>query len=64
MVVKSGYLSPDLQNLSVPSFMLLTKGAVNQDLQKIENKKRKKTIFPFKNFKEFVPKISDGSNIS
>ena len=64
LVVKSGYLSPNLQKLSVSSFMLLTNGAANQDFQKIENKNRKKPIFPFQNFNEFVPKVSDGSNIN
>ena len=64
LVIKSGYLSTDLQNLSVPSFMLLTKGAVNQDLKQIENKYRNKPIFPFQNFNEFVPKIFDGSKLN
>ena len=64
LVVKSGYLSTDLQNLSAPSFMILTNGAANQHLQQIENKNRKKPIFPFQNFDEFVPKIFDGSNIN
>ena len=63
LVVKSGYLSPDLQDLSVPSYIILTNGAANQHLQQIENKNRKKPIFPFQNFNEFIPIVSDGLNI-
>ena len=63
LVVKSGYLSPDLQGLSCPSFMALSNGAVNQDLKSIENHHRKKPAFPFQEFNEFVPEVSDGSNL-
>ena len=63
LIVKSGYLSPDLRNLSNQSFMILSNGAANQNLRQIENKKRKKPIFPFQNFNKFIPKVSDGSNI-
>ena len=63
LVVKSGYLSTDLKKLKVPSFMLLSEGAANQNLQQLENKKRKKPIFPFQNINDFTPKISDGSKI-
>ena len=62
LVVKSGYLSPDLQGLSCPSFMALSNGAVNQDLKSIENHHRKRPTFPFQEFNEFIPKISDGLN--
>ncbi len=44
LIVKSGYLSPDLENLSVPSFMVLSDGAVNQDLSSISNKQRNRNI--------------------
>ena len=63
LVVKSGYLSPDLQGLRCPSFMVLSSGAVNQDLKNLENHRRKRPIFPFQKFDEFVPKVSDGSNL-
>ena len=46
LIVKSGYLSPDLENLSVPSFMVLSDGAVNQDLSSISNKQRNRKIIP------------------
>ncbi len=63
LVVKSGYLSPDLQGLSCPSFMALSSGAVNQDLKNIENRHRKRPTFPFQEFDEFVVEVSDGSNL-
>jgi len=63
LVVKSGYLSPDLQSLSCPSFMALSSGAVNQDLKNIENRNRKKPTFPFQDFSGFIPKVSDGLNL-
>ena len=63
LVVKSGYLSPDLRGLSCPSFMALSSGAVNQDLKNIDNHQRKRPTFPFQEFDEFVPEVSDGSNL-
>ena len=63
LVVKSGYLSPELQSLSTPSFMALTEGSVNQDLVGIENKYRNKNIYPFQDFDDYKPMISDGESI-
>ena len=63
LVVKSGYLSPELQGLSCPSFMVLSNGAVNQDLKNIDNHHRKRPTFPFQEFNEFSPEVSDGSNL-
>ena len=63
LVVKSGYLSPDLQGLSCPSFMALSCGAVNQDLKNIDNLHRKRPTFPFQEVNEFVPQVSDGLNV-
>ena len=47
LVVKSGYLSPELNYLKVKSFMLLTEGAVNQDIENLENYNRKRPTYPF-----------------
>ena len=44
LIVKSGYLSPELQELLAPSFMVLSDGAVNQDLKSIENINRNKKV--------------------
>jgi microcystin degradation protein MlrC len=63
LVVKSGYLSPELQGLSCSSFMALSNGAVNQDLNNINNRQRKRPTFPFQEFNEFIPRVSDGSNL-
>ena len=58
LVVKSGYLSPDLYNLKVPSFMILSKGAVSQNLLNIQNNKRMKPIYPFQRIEKFEPKVN------
>ncbi|MDC1318776.1 M81 family metallopeptidase [Candidatus Thioglobus sp.] len=63
LIVKSGYLSPDLENLSVPSFMVLSDGAVNQDLSSIPNKQRNRNIYPFQDFYDFTPQASNGKLI-
>jgi hypothetical protein len=43
--------------------MALSSGAVNQDLKNIDNHHRKKPTFPFQEFNEFAPEVSDGSNL-
>ena len=58
LVVKSGYLSPELQSLSAPSYLMLTDGAVCQNFDRLENKFRKRPLFPFENPEEFVPFVS------
>ena len=63
LIVKSGYLSPDLENLSVPSFMVLSDGAVNQDLSSIPNKQRNRNIYPFQDFYNFTSQASNGKSI-
>jgi len=63
LVVKSGYLSPELQELSVPSFMVLSEGAVNQDLSSIKNIYRKRKTYPFQDFDDFIPEVSNGLNL-
>ena len=63
LVVKSGYLSPELQELSVPSFMVLSEGAVNQDLSSIKNIYRKRKTYPFQDFDDFIPQVSNGLNL-
>ena len=58
LVVKSGYLSPELQSLSAPSYLVLTDGAVCQHFDRLENKFRKRPLFPFQNPEVFVPFVS------
>ena len=51
LIVKSGYLSPELKTLKADNFMILTDGFVTQDFKKIKNIFRERPIFPFqKNF--------------
>jgi microcystin degradation protein MlrC len=63
LIVKSGYLSLDLQNLLVPSLMVLSDGAVNQDLRSITNSQRNRKTYPFQDFNDFTPKASNGKSI-
>jgi microcystin degradation protein MlrC len=54
IVVKSGYLSPDLEPLAKPSLMALSPGGVDQDLPRLTNKFRK-PAFPFVQDLTFTP---------
>ena len=47
IVVKSGYLSPDLRTLPRYQIMALTEGAVCQDFTKLSNENRAHGIWPF-----------------
>ncbi|WBU59878.1 M81 family metallopeptidase [Paracoccus albus] len=47
VVVKSGYLSPDLAAIAGPNLMALTDGAVNQDIARLENRHRHQATLPF-----------------
>ncbi len=47
LVVKSGYLSPELQPISNPNLMALTDGVINQDIEALPSKRRQQPIFPF-----------------
>ena len=51
LVVKSGYLSPDLALIANPNLMALTDGVINQDIAALPNRRRGRPIYPFgKNF--------------
>jgi len=62
LVVKSGYLSPELKSLSAPSFMILTDGAVCQDIDRLKNKNRQRGIFPFQNRLSYTPTVGKNKN--
>lgn len=47
LVVKSGYLSPELAPLSNPARMALTDGAVCQDIDSLQNRFRPAPSYPF-----------------
>ncbi|MEM1129339.1 MAG: M81 family metallopeptidase [Pseudomonadota bacterium] len=50
LVVKSGYLSPDLRTLPRRQVMALTDGAVCQDIGRLENRHRPAGTWPFDGF--------------
>jgi hypothetical protein len=43
--------------------MVLSSGAVNQDLSTIKNIHRKKQIFPFQDLDQFIPEVSNGLSL-
>lgn len=47
LVVKSGYLSPELQPIANPNLMALTDGVINQDIEALPSKRRLQPIYPF-----------------
>jgi microcystin degradation protein MlrC len=47
LVVKSGYLSPELAPIANPNLMALTEGVVNQDIEALVSKRRIRPVFPF-----------------
>ncbi|MEN0117451.1 MAG: M81 family metallopeptidase [Agrobacterium cavarae] len=55
LVVKSGYLSPELQPLSNPNLMALTDGVINQDIETLPSKRRVQPIFPFVKDFDYTP---------
>jgi microcystin degradation protein MlrC len=55
LVVKSGYLSPELAPLANPNLMALTDGVVNQDIPRLANHHRAKGTVPFDKREDYVP---------
>jgi Uncharacterized conserved protein len=47
LVVKSGYLSPELAPIANPNLMALTDGVINQDIEALPSQRRIQPIFPF-----------------
>lgn len=47
LVVKSGYLSPELAPIANPNLMALTNGVVNQDIANLASYRRTRPAFPF-----------------
>ncbi|ASY72433.1 MlrC domain-containing protein [Sinorhizobium fredii USDA 205] len=56
LVVKSGYLSPELAPIANPNLMALTDGVVNQDIEHLASERRRRPIFPFDRDFDFTPK--------
>lgn len=55
LVVKSGYLSPELAPLASPNLMALTDGVVNQDIPRLPNRHRAKGTLPFDDRAGYAP---------
>ncbi len=55
IVVKSGYLSPELSPLANPSLMALSDGAINQDLEHLPKNRLRKPSYPFVPNLQFTP---------
>ena len=55
VVVKSGYLSPDLAPIANPNLMALTDGVVNQDIPKLANLHRAAGTVPWAESPGFAP---------
>lgn len=55
LVVKSGYLSPELAPIANPNLMALSDGVVNQDIPRLANLHRARGTLPFEARAAFVP---------
>jgi len=56
LIVKSGYLSPELAPIANPARMALTSGAVDQDISKLDNQRRQTPNYPFQGYFDWQPK--------
>ena len=56
IVVKSGYLSPELAPLANPSLMALSDGAINQDIIHLPTNKFRKPSYPFVEDLTYTPR--------
>ena len=57
LVVKSGYLSPDLAPIANPNLMALTEGVVNQDIPALASHRRSRPAYPFDRDFTFEPEV-------
>lgn len=57
VVVKSGYLSPDLGPIANPSLMALSPGVVDQFVERLERKHKSIQQYPFDKEFAFVPEV-------
>jgi microcystin degradation protein MlrC len=55
LVVKSGYLSPELAPIANPNLMALTDGVVNQDIAHLASHRRARPVFPFDRDFDYAP---------
>ncbi len=57
VVVKSGYLSPELAPIANPSLMALSDGAINQDIVHLPANRYRRPSYPFVANLSFKPKV-------
>jgi microcystin degradation protein MlrC len=55
VVVKSGYLSPELAPLAHPNLMALSDGAINQDIEGLPPNQFRRPTFPFQRSLQWTP---------
>ncbi|MFT4271937.1 MAG: M81 family metallopeptidase [Pantoea sp.] len=55
VVVKSGYLSPELAPLANPNLMALSEGVVDQYVERLERKRKTQPAYPFDTDFDFLP---------
>jgi microcystin degradation protein MlrC len=63
LVVKSGYLSPELAPIANPNLMALSDGVVNQDIPRLANKHRAKGTLPFDPREDFTPEPQPSARV-
>ncbi len=57
VVVKSGYLSPELAPIANPNLMALSDGAINQDIVHLPPNRYRRPSYPFVGDLSFTPKV-------
>ena len=57
VVVKSGYLEPQIKAIANPNLMALTDGSINQDIVHLPKNKYRKPTFPFVDDLTFTPTV-------
>ena len=57
VVVKSGYLSPELAPIANPSLMALTQGVVDQFVERLPRQRKQHKIFPFDTEFDWTPEV-------
>jgi microcystin degradation protein MlrC len=57
IVVKSGYLSPELAPIANPSLMTLSDGVINQDIVHLPANRYRRPSYPFVTNLSFTPKV-------
>lgn len=57
LVVKSGYLSPELAPLASPNLMALSQGVVDQDIERVPRRRMLTRTWPFDRHLDYAPQV-------